>query len=87
MSTLGMPGIGGSLGQCCVCGESFAFECITGKNVRIISVTGIDADLCVHDPKCLDILKANGPDWKTLPEGPLRRAFQEADEARTVAHD
>lgn len=38
----------------------------------------MDKDVCLHD-KCMKVLKANGPDWRNLPEGPLRRAYEAAD--------
>lgn len=72
-----MPGIGGSLGMCAVCGDTFMAEIILGRNVRTIEVAGFDKDMCVHD-KCLTVLENNGSDWHTLPEGPLRRAYAKA---------
>jgi hypothetical protein len=37
----------------------------------------MDKDVCLHQ-KCLEILEKNGPDWRKLPEGPLRRAYGKA---------
>lgn len=73
------PGIGGSLGQCVLCGESFALEVITGKSVPVIDVAGFDRTLPIHG-KCVKVMKANGKDWRTLPNGPLRREFAMAAE-------
>jgi pantoate kinase len=69
-----MPGIGGSLGMCCVCGDGFMTEILLGQKVQIVSVDGFSKDMCIHG-KCLKVLKANGTDWRTLPDGPLRQAF------------
>ena len=37
----------------------------------------MDMDVCLHD-KCFKVLQQNGSDWHTLPEGPLRRAYEKA---------
>ncbi len=79
---IGCPGPGGSLGQCAVCGQSFLKEVIFGKNVRTFSVGGLDAILYAHDPDCVNIVKEineMGGDWRKLPPGPLRKAYQEAN--------
>jgi hypothetical protein len=83
---LNLPGPGGSLGECVLCGESFALEIITGKSVNMIAVDGFSRDLPIH-AKCLITLKANGKDWRTLPDGPLRREFAEANSRQEVADD
>lgn len=69
-----IPGIGGSLGECVVCGQNFALEVITGKRVDMMRVSGLDADLPLHK-KCRKDLPKDG-DWKKLPEGPLRQEFE-----------
>ena len=73
----GMPGPAGSLGVCALCGEGFLKEILLGENVHSIEIEGFDKDVCLH-AKCLEVLKKNGTDWKTLPDGPLRRAYAEA---------
>ncbi|MGA9668385.1 MAG: hypothetical protein WBQ94_04210 [Terracidiphilus sp.] len=75
-----LPGIGGSLGECVLCGESFAFEVLLGKAVNMIEIKGFSKELPIHG-KCLTALEANGKDWRTLPEGPLRREFAKAAES------
>lgn len=72
-----MPGIGGSLGMCALCGDGFITEILLGKSVRTVGIDGMDKDVCLHD-KCLKVLEANGPDWHTLPDGPLRKAYERA---------
>ena len=72
-----MPGPGGSLGLCAVCGDTFLREILLGENVQQIEIEGMDKDVCVH-LKCLTVLKTNGPEWRTLPDGPLRRAYAKA---------
>lgn len=79
-----MPGPGGSLGMCAVCGDGFMLEILMWKRVQTIEIVGMDKDVCVHD-KCLAVLQRNGPDWRTLPDGPLRKAYEKA--ASVVAVD
>ena len=81
-----MPGPGGSLGMCALCGEGFILEILLGQNVATIEINGMDKDVCLHR-KCLVVLEKNGPDWRTLPEGPLRRAYETAasDHAENLA--
>ena len=74
----GMPGIGGSLGECQVCGKPFLGEIILGKDVMTGRVGGIDCEVAVHK-ECAEQLVAGGP-WEELPEGPIRRAFAKANE-------
>ena len=76
-SIANMPGPGGSLGMCALCGDTFMLEILMGKMVHTVSVDGFDKDVCLHD-KCIKVLESNGPDWQTLPEGPLRRAYEKA---------
>lgn len=79
------PGIGGSLGQCVVCGDTFALEILTGKSVDMMRVNGIDADLPLHR-KCKKKLPKDG-DWKKLPEGPLRQEFEQVAKRMEVLAD
>jgi hypothetical protein len=72
-----MPGPGGSLGLCALCGDTFMMEILMGRKVQTVGIEGMDKDVCLH-AKCFDTLKRNGPDWRTLPEGPLRRAYAKA---------
>lgn len=76
-----LPGIGGSLGQCVLCGECFAAEVIFGRGVPMISIDGFARDLPVHQ-KCVEKMQAlKSPfSWENLPEGPLRREYAEAIE-------
>ncbi len=75
-----MPGPGGSLGMCALCGEGFMLEILMGRKVQTVEIGGMDKDVCLHD-KCMKVLKQNGSDWRTLPEGPLRRAYAKAADA------
>src|SRR3990167_3344355 len=72
-----MPGPGGSLGLCALCGDTFMAEILMGRKVQTVEIVGMDKDVCLH-AKCLTVLEKNGPDWRTLPEGPLRRAYAKA---------
>lgn len=81
-----MPGPGGSIGMCAICGGSFLAEILMGTMVRTVEIVGMDKDVCLHD-RCLEVLEANGPDWHNLPEGPLRRAYEQANTAKVGADD
>lgn len=74
MSTFGMPGIGGSLGQCAICGETFLLEILTGSKITTFSIDDSQQKLCAHK-KCLKGIGDN-LDVLTLPEkSPLRQAY------------
>lgn len=77
-SKWGMPGPGGSLGKCAVCGDAFMTEILMGDSVESFSVKGIRETLFAHD-KCIVKLKSINGDWQKLPNGPLRKAFEEAN--------
>jgi hypothetical protein len=76
-----MPGPGGSLGLCALCGETFLAEILLGTHVSVLEVEGFNKDLCFHK-KCVEVLKQNGKDWRSLPDGPLRRAYEKAAQAQ-----
>lgn len=79
-----IPGIGGSLGECVVCGDNFLPEILLGQSIKMMSSESIEADLPVHF-KCFDLVDAiskSDKDWHRLPEGPLRRFYAEWDAAR-----
>ena len=83
MEHWGMPGIGGSLGTCAVCGEGFLTEILLNQTVSQVVVDGFDRQLSIHTEKCKPKLKAvmdAGGDWQLLPDGPLRQAFSRAAE-------
>lgn len=76
----GIPGIGGSLGACAVCGDTFMREILLRESVPTIGMDGFDRDLPVH-AKCRDaVMACNGP-WKEVrdrfPEGPMKQCFDE----------
>ena len=75
---VGMPGPGGSIGQCAICGKPFLAEILLWKTVKSFSVNGCDQTLFGHD-KCLNDLKKVKV-WKELPEGPLRKAYENREE-------
>jgi hypothetical protein len=80
MSLWGIPGPGGSLGRCALCGKNFMKEVITGQVVTTGHVTGIPDELCFHRECCktLTVLITIGAGWQDLPRGPLRTCFEEA---------
>lgn len=79
----GMPGINGSLGCCAICGKDFLSEILTNRKVKTFAMDGFDMNLCAH-AGCFKLLK-DGMDWRTLPDGPLRKAYAEANQQANVA--
>jgi hypothetical protein len=76
MLPFGMPGPGGSLGECALCGKPFLTEILLGKNVQSFTVTGTPQTLFGHDD-CLE--KFQGKDFTDLPpESALRLAYERA---------
>ena len=65
--------------HCDVCGKYILP--IINEKVEWFKVTGVAQMLCCHDD-CRKILEraAKEKDWKLLPEGPLRKVFQEQEE-------
>jgi hypothetical protein len=58
-------------------------EILTGRKVQMVEIEGMDKDVCLHQ-KCMEVLEKNGPDWQTLPEGPLRKAYEKAASVAAV---
>ena len=78
MSDYGMPGPGGSLGQCSLCGGVFLTEILLGETVRSFTVTGCDQTLYGHK-KCLAKYAGKNLGILELPEAsPLRQAYERA---------
>lgn len=76
----GMPGIGGSLGQCALCGENFLMEILMGQKVYPFEIDGIDQTLYAHKA-CFN--KYKGKTDPELPVGsPLRAAVEKARAAK-----
>jgi hypothetical protein len=84
----GMPGIGGGLGKCALCGDTFCRD-ILGLHAdgeqRMVAVVGINGlgDVALHQD-CRDKLEgivAAGADWHDLPTGPLRDVFAQQEAA------
>lgn len=81
----GMPGIGGSLGKCAICGNPFLTEILLGKKVEGFELEGFENTFYCHK-ECRKILK-EGMDVLTLPAAsPIRQAaeryFQEHPELK-----
>jgi hypothetical protein len=74
------PGIGGSLGECAVCGGSFTKEILLGESIATGCLTGLSSRLPLHKECCdkLEEISKTDKDWRRLPEGPLRKEFEEA---------
>ncbi len=75
----GMPGPGGSLGKCAVCGENFLAEIILGQTVPSFELEGVNNQLFAHK-RCLPIAK-KAKTIEDYPESsPLRAAVLAAKE-------
>ena len=73
-----MPGPGGSLGMCAVCGGPFIKEILIGESVEIMGSFGFSKDFPVHK-KCKELLIKVGETkrWQDLPDGPIRKCYEE----------
>ena len=63
--------------RCDVCGHFILLD----PEYENFSVKGVEGMLQCHI-KCKQTLIDCGKDWQKLPEGPLRKAFEEAEAAR-----
>lgn len=86
----GMPGVGGSLGKCCYCGDTFMAEILLGKTCREVVIGG--QAMFVHTRKdCFKKLVALADSgqlsidrWADLPDGsPLRDAMKKLCEGQS----
>lgn len=63
--------------RCDVCSDYILLD----KSINPFSVTGIEQELHCHDRCKLIVLDAmSKQDWKLLPMGPLREAYEGANE-------
>lgn len=96
MSHWGIPGPGGSMGKCAVCGEDFAAGvvkdlCGLDSGIQEFSVGFVNDTLYAHDPDCVDAMKLafkEGEPEKVygkLPDGPLKECLEEALKKQTAA--
>jgi hypothetical protein len=83
MATLrySIPGPGGSLGSCVVCGNTFLKEILMGESVDCVGISGFgDRNLPVHK-ECGEKLRSLQGPWeeirKNFPHGPLYDCFEE----------
>ena len=90
----GIPGPGGSLGECAVCGESFIKEILLDESIAPFNLSYVNDTLYAHNPDCVAILKTafaavdkvKDKGFKVvantlqegLPEGPLKKALVES---------
>lgn len=77
----GMPGPGGSLGQCALCGENFLMEILTGQTVKSFDVDGCNQTLYAHKG-CAEKFHGKPISADDLPpKSPLRVAFSKPESA------
>lgn len=83
MKPFGMPGPGGSLGQCALCGAPFIAEILLGKRVKSFTMAGSNQEMFGHDD-CLK--KYDGKEATDLPEAsPIRQAYERQQQAKVAA--
>lgn len=83
MDAFGMPGPGGSLGKCALCGGVFLIEILLGKTVKSFRLGGSNQDLFGHDD-CLT--KYEGKQATDLPEeSPIRQAYERQQKEKAAA--
>jgi len=74
MNNYGHPGIGGGLGQCALCGESFIKEMLLSKSFAEITSDGFEGTLYAHK-ECLTKY-GEKLDLNKLPDkSPLKEAY------------
>lgn len=82
MSHFGIPGVGGSLGCCALCGEPFVAEILFGRSVKSFTQAGSSTMFYGHD-KCLEDAKS----CKTLLDlpaaSPLRQAYERQEREKS----
>ena len=79
-ATFMFPGIGGSLGKCALCGGDFLMELVLGQNISTIKCSWFpDQTLPMHKT-CADKC-GQGMVATDLPEGPLRTAWEQSQDA------
>jgi hypothetical protein len=76
---ISIPGIGGSLGECVVCGKPFLAECLGIGLVQMMGMNGGPNNMPVHQDCYAKVKDIHN--WEDLPEGPLRNAISEIGEA------
>ena len=69
--------------MCDVCGSYMVTQMLMNEPCENFRIKGIDTLLHCED-KCKEVLIACGNDWKKLPEGPIRRTFEDADKKGLV---
>lgn len=75
---IGMPGPGGSLGRCALCGGNFLAAVLGVGKAISFTIPGCNQILYAH-PRC--IKDFNGKEWTELPpESPLRKAYESQPE-------
>ena len=79
-AVFGMPGIGGSLGKCALCGDTFLTEIILGKSVQTFTLSPGGQKLFGHDD-CMK--KYEGKQAIDLPPAsPIRQRYEAQQKER-----
>ena len=76
--TFSIPGPGGSMGKCALCGDTFLKEILLGETVAMLSCSWFPGQRLPMHQKCADIIE-NCHLATELPEGPLKTAWRNSD--------
>lgn len=79
--TFSMPGLGGSLGKCALCGDDFLLEILLGESVATVKCSWFPEQTLPMHKKCADKVSENMV-ATDLPEGPLRTAWEQSQGAK-----
>ena len=83
MRPFGIPGIGGSLGKCALCGGVFLTEILLGKSVQSFTLTPGGQTLFGHD-ECMK--EYEGKQATDLPAAsPIRQRYEEQQKEKEAA--
>lgn len=78
--TFSIPGPGGSLGKCALCGECFSVEILMGTTVAMITCSWCPNQRLPMHQKCADQIE--GTKIATdLPQGPLRTMWERSQKS------
>lgn len=75
LNHVGIPGIGGSLGECQICGENFLTEILTGTKVATFGISMAPNQTLYAHQKCLPLLKEGMPPEELPEKSPIRHAM------------
>jgi hypothetical protein len=80
MKHIGIPGGGGALGECQICGNDFLLEIMMGQKVATFHLEECGDQTLYAHKRCLPLLKSGMKPEELPDKSPIRKAFQEAQQ-------